>query len=64
MQLPAGALAVICAQPGEVQEKAGAAGWPSGQVVLHSSPIVMPLKEWIEHPLVKEVIHDGETLQV
>ena len=47
-----------------VQEKAGAAGWPHGDIVLHNSPIVMPLKEWIEHPLVREVVHDGETLQV
>ena len=46
------------------QEKAGPAGWGKTPIVLHDSPIVMPLKEWIEQPLVREVIHDGQTLQV
>ena len=26
--------------------------------------MIMPLHEWIEHPLVDELIHDGQTLQV
>lgn len=42
----------------------GATKWGDAAAPLHDSPIVMPLREWIEHPAVQEVIHNGETLQV
>ena len=29
-----------------------------------NNTMILPLHEWIEHPLVHELIHDGQTLQV
>ena len=30
----------------------------------YNNSLALPLSEWIEHPLVHELVHDGETLQV
>ena len=44
-------------------EQDGADLWGPDPPVLHDCPLVMPLREWIEHPVVREVIHNGQTLQ-
>ena len=38
--------------------------WSEQEPKLHDCPLVMSLREWIEQPTVREVIHNGETLQV
>ncbi len=30
----------------------------------YNNPIVMPLADFIEHPLAHELVHNGQTLQV
>ena len=30
----------------------------------YNCSLIVPLAEWIEHPLVQEHVHDGQTLQV
>lgn len=30
----------------------------------YSNPLVMPLAEWIEHPIARELVHEGATLQL
>ena len=46
----------------------GAAVWilPKAEPVLdpYNNSLVMPLAEWIEHPIAEELIHNGATLQV
>lgn len=48
----------------EVQARSRAAGAdtaPFGDP--YTSPLIVPLAEWIEHPMAHEHIHDGQTLQ-
>lgn len=49
----------------EVQTRNRAPGAASVSVEdPYNSPLIVPLAEWIEHPLVQEHIHNGQTLQV
>ncbi|KAK9805930.1 hypothetical protein WJX73_005869 [Symbiochloris irregularis] len=49
----------------EVQTRTRTAGAANASVEdPYNSPLIVPLAQWIEHPLVLEHIHDGQTLQI
>ncbi|KAL6776036.1 CGL13 [Auxenochlorella protothecoides x Auxenochlorella symbiontica] len=37
---------------------------PMATLEPYSNPLVMPLAEWIEHPIARELVHEGATLQL